>query len=202
MNRKRQGMAKKRYWKILIAAATSLILTLVAGGVIPLGGTNQTPPAFAQRIPLQTAAEQVYKLLPDFPKENNYTNRQSGEKDKNNTLASRFIRYHIFVKGRLPIYRLDWKHTLADYLGVNERIEKNVYPGRETLTENPFQGDIAAISKLNRVQRETLINTMVGIYGPKTTQTPAPNPTTNQSAPTANPTPTVAPPGSGSDLLK
>ncbi|MCT7952824.1 hypothetical protein NG798_23775 [Ancylothrix sp. C2] len=195
-------MAKQRYWKILIAAATSLMLTLVAGGVVPLSGTNNTPPVFAQRIPLQNAAEQVYKLLPDLPTENNYTNRQSGQIDKTNTLASRFIRYHLFIKGRPAIYRLDWKHTLADYLGVNERIEKSLYPGHDTLRENPIEGDIAAISKLNRAQREILVNTLVGIYSPKTTQTPAPTPSTNQPAPPPTPTPPVAPPGTGSDLLK
>ena len=210
MKRKSSGMTKRRYWKILMVAATSLMLTLVAGGVVPLSGTNNTPPAFAQRIPLQNAVEQVYKLLPDLPQENNYKNRQSGEIDKTNTLASRLIRYHLFIKGRPAIYRLDWKHTLADYLGVNERIEKNVYPGHDTLTENPIQGDIAAISKLNRAQREILVNTLVGIYSPKTTQTPAPTPaqtpaptpSTNQPAPPPTPMPPVVPPGTGSDLLK
>jgi hypothetical protein len=190
------------YWKILMAAATSLMLTLVAGGVLPLSGTNNTAPAFAQRIPLQNAVEQVYKLLPDLPQENNYKNRGSGEIDKANTLASRLIRYHLFIKGRPAIYRLDWKHTLADYLGVNERIEKSVYPGHDTLTENPIEGDIAAISKLNRPQREILVNTLVGIYSPKTTQTQTPTPPSNQPAPPRTPTPPVAPPGSGSELLK
>jgi hypothetical protein len=47
----------------------------------------------------------LYTALPDMPKENQYKNKDTGKIAENNTLGSRLIRYHIYVKGRSPIYR-------------------------------------------------------------------------------------------------
>lgn len=121
-------------------------------------------PAYAQRFNPNNVWQQVYEQLPDLPLENQYISRETGDIVSDNTLVDRFIRYHIYVQGRPPIYRLDWKQTLADYLGVNEFIEATTYPSGDTLTTNPMEGDIAAINSLNRAQRAALVETIVNIF--------------------------------------
>ncbi|OCR00864.1 hypothetical protein BCD67_24375 [Oscillatoriales cyanobacterium USR001] len=107
----------------------------------------------------------VYQRLPDFPLENNYVLKETGKVDPNNTLVARLIRYHLFVKGRPANYRLDWKVTLADYLGVTpEYLEESVYPGGDVLRQNPMEGDRAVIQSLNRTQRDTLIQVLVDVF--------------------------------------
>jgi hypothetical protein len=170
----------------------------------PLGGISKSSPLFfaglafvavllvivqplvAQDLRVGEAWQQVYQLLPDFPLENQYINRETGKVAESNTLISRLIRYHIYVKARPVNYRLDWKLTLADYLGVNERMPASTYPSADTLRTNPFQNDVAVIRSLNRTQRDALVQTLVNIF---TTREGA-------SAPTASPTPQVpnAPP--------
>ena len=120
--------------------------------------------ANAQNIRPETAATRVYQLIPDLPQENQYLRRETGETDVDNTLISRLIRYHQYIKNRPLNYRLDWKLTLADYLGVNEPIRDFRYPGSSTLESNPLKGDLAVINSLNRLQRNELVNTLVGIY--------------------------------------
>lgn len=85
--------------------------------------------------------------------------------DEENTLISRLIRYHIFVKGRPHPFRLDWRLTLADYLGPMSawgliRIRGNV------LTENPLEGDQAAIASLTRQERDRLVHVLTSIFNP------------------------------------
>ena len=80
-----------------------------------------------------------------------------------NTLASRLIRYHIYVKRRSPICRFDQKLTLADQLGVNEIMYEDSYPGNDTLKQNPLASDRIAISKLTRRQRNNLVRILVNI---------------------------------------
>lgn len=140
-------------------------------------------PAFAQSVSPRDVWRQVYKQLPDLPLENQYVNKETGKVDSDNTLANRIIGYHIYVKGRAPIYRLDWKLTLADYLGANELMQEEVYPGFETLRSNPITGDRAAIERLSRQQRDALVQTLVSIFNP------------NYSAPAAKtpPQPSTAP---------
>ncbi len=111
-------------------------------------------------------APQVYKQLPNLPLENRYINQETGKVDSGNTLLNRLIRYHIYVKGRPPIYRLDWKLTLADYLGANEFMEESRYPGSDSLRGKPIEGDRAAISRLNRNQRDALVQVLVSIFNP------------------------------------
>ncbi|MFQ4144809.1 hypothetical protein [Chlorogloeopsis sp. ULAP02] len=121
-------------------------------------------PAYAQRVNPSEVWQQVYKQLPDLPKENNYTSQETGKVATNNTLVSRMIRYHIYVKGRPPNYRLDWKLTLADYLDANEVMYETLYPGHDTLRQNPFAGDRAAIRRLNRQQRNALVQALVNVF--------------------------------------
>lgn len=145
------------------------------------------PAATAQRIQIDQVWQQVYQQLPDFPLENQYINKETGDVSSNNTLVSRLIRYHIYIKGRPTNYRLDWKLTLADYLGVNERIDEDTYPSGTALRTNPMQGDVVAIQSLTRVQRDALVNTLVGLLNPKAT-----DPATT-APPIVNPNPSPEP---------
>ncbi|MEM9948708.1 MAG: hypothetical protein AAF810_21965 [Cyanobacteria bacterium P01_D01_bin.36] len=121
-------------------------------------------PAVAQPEPIRRVSPsvlsaRVYEQLPNFPLENQYISSETGNIDTNNTLASRFIRYHIYIQNRPTNFRLDWKLTLADYLGAFERISPNRYADYG-LRENPLSADIAAIESLSPSQRNTFINTL------------------------------------------
>ena len=118
--------------------------------------------------------QKVYKQLPYLPLENRYINKQTRQVDLENSLVNRLIRYHVRIKKRSPNYRLDWKLTLADYLDANELIEETLYPGYDTLQQNPIQGDRAAIKRLNRKQRDALVQTLVQIFAPNYSTTAAP----------------------------
>lgn len=146
-------------------AATALTLL---GGQSPF---SHPQPVSAQSVRYQDTAKQLYQRLPDFPLENQYASKMTGEVAVENTLARRLLQYHSDVKGRSPIYRLDWKLTLADYLGVNEPLAASTYPSHNLLQSNPMQGDRAAINRLNRSQRDALIQAFVEIYMDKTDQT-------------------------------
>jgi len=76
----------------------------VVAGVLVFSAGNLTniQPAVAQRISPGDVWQLVYQQLPDFPKENQYITKASGRVAENNTLASRLIRYHIYVKERAP----------------------------------------------------------------------------------------------------
>lgn len=151
-----------------IAASTLSIIILTSGiSIFPLS------PAPAQRISSSDVWQLVYQQLPDFPKENQYISKSSGKVAENSTLVSRLIRYHIYVKERAPNYRLDWKLTLADYLDTNEVMYETTYPGNDTLRQNPLEGDRAAIQRLNRNQRNALVQVLTNVFTP---QSPAPNP--------------------------
>lgn len=140
---------------------------------------------------IEEAAAQVYALEPDLPLENQYVNEDTGRASDRNTLISRLIRYHSYVKGRPFTYRLDWKLTLADYLGANERVTASAYPGNDTLRPAPLAGDTAAINRLTRNQRDRLVQALVTVYTP-----PASSAETSPAAPpAASPAPSVpAPP--------
>ena len=68
-------------------------------------------PAVAQSIASSDAWRKVYQQLPEFPLENKYVSKKTRKVSKNQTLARRLIRYHVYVKGRAPNTRLDWKLT-------------------------------------------------------------------------------------------
>ncbi|MDE5078823.1 MAG: hypothetical protein O4751_11330 [Trichodesmium sp. St2_bin6] len=107
----------------------------------------------------------VYEKIPYLPWENYYISKETGKVNTEDTLVSRLIRYHFYVKGRAPNYRFDWKLTLADYLGANDYLRSSVYPGNDSLTENPMKGDRQAIQNLTRSQRNALVNRLVDIFG-------------------------------------
>ena len=167
-------------------------------------------PAQAQSFNTSTIATQVYERLPDLPREDHYASKDKGSSGSESTLVSRLIRYHANVKGRSTDYRLDWKITLADYLGVNDYLVEDLYPGYGFLKKNPMTGDIATIQRLNRAQRAALVQVLVDVHGgspsPAAAPPPAPPPapvSTPASPPAVRPKTRLAPlptPG-GADLL-
>ncbi len=120
--------------------------------------------AIAQGFIKSDAWQQVYQQLPNFPRENQYISKETGKVAENNTLVSRMIKYHVYIKQRPPNYRLDWKLTLADYLGANEIMEDGSYPGNDTLRKNPIEGDRAVIKRLKLRQRDALVEALVNAF--------------------------------------
>jgi hypothetical protein len=181
-----------RYMGLLL-----LGLALALGGALGLGGRSpavaQLPPVVVPRVPLNSAAaEAIHAQFPDLPLENQYIDRTTGDVAASNTLVRRLINYHLLVKGRPPFSRLDWKLTLADYLGANELMFQANYPGAMELRTNPLAGDRAAIAQLTRQQRNDLVLALVLAfnpdYGEASHAAPASEPVPEPSAP-----PTAAP---------
>lgn len=165
---------------LTLAALTSVFLFLGANVSSNLIGAQ---PATAQIFSASDAWRKVYERIPNFPLENQYVSKETGKVDQNNTLASRLIRYHVFVKSRPPNYRMDWKLTLADYLGVHEYLVESQYPGSTTLRQNPMEGDRTAISKLNRQQRDALVNVLVSLFQTNPPEAPTPKPSVSPPPP-------------------
>jgi hypothetical protein len=205
-------------FSVAVAVATAGLVVLTALPTTNSIAQHSTAPAWLTSLLLHPASAQevvetsdvwqrVYKLIPSFPLENQYVNRDTGKVSQNNTLASRLIRYHVYTKGRPPNYRLDWKLTLADYLGVNERISESTYPGADTLRTNPLEGDKAVINRLTRAQRDQLVQVLVSIFTPAagstSGQSPANAPTNpaNPASPSTRPSTQPANPNSNSDSL-
>lgn len=191
-------MVKKPRLLRNIVIVTGLIFFLGGGKI---GKLATIEPAIAQFISPQEVAPFVYEQLADFPLENQYISLETGEVATNHTLIRRLLSYHLYIKNRLPNSRLDWKLTMADYLGVHDKIDESRYPGHNSLTVNPFAQDLAIIDNLDRQQREQLISALVNTFVPK------PEPET--PTPTSNPTPTPTTPNNPSlpqpgdaDLLK
>ena len=132
-----------------------------------LSSSLSLPVATAQTLRPEGVASMVYQQMPDLPPENQYIRQETGEVDEDNTLISRLVRYHQYVKARPTIFRLDWKLTLADYLGANETISESRYPGYSTLMTNPMKRDIKAINNLTFQQRQQLVDLIVSIYRPQ-----------------------------------
>ena len=177
----------------------SYLLLMVFGCSLSLnmGLFSLTPPVSAQRsIQPEEVAAIIYEKMPEIPLENQYIRKESGEVDPEHTLMSRFVRYHRDVQKRIMRYRFDWKLTFADYLGVNESIKPERYPGNATLTENPQESDIEAIRQLNRRQRQAIVDLIASIYQVETVEsqeTPPEQPkpeNTNNNTPEPSPSPT------------
>jgi hypothetical protein len=145
----------------LIQFSLSLCLILVG---VELIDRLYIDPVYAQTLNPDEVANVVYQRLPNIPQENQYFERESETVAKNNTLVSRLVRYHQYIKSRPTNFRIDWQLTLADYLGVNETMQEKRYPGSSTLTVNPLDSDRQVIIKLTRQQRLELIDVLVGIY--------------------------------------
>ncbi|HEY9748101.1 MAG TPA: hypothetical protein V6C63_05465 [Allocoleopsis sp.] len=176
----------KRPYRLLkfIAIVLSVAGLTAIASVMTLSSPSlfHPAPAFSQSlVRLEEAGQQVYKQLPNLPRENQYVSTETGKVDPNNTLMRRMIRYHIYVKGRPPGYRLDWKLTLADYLGANSLMQESQYPGYDSLKTNPLEGDRAVIGRLNRAQRDTLAQALANVFSPRTSQSAQPpTPSTNR----------------------
>jgi hypothetical protein len=176
--------------KVLQQAALAgifLVLTIVLPGIL------DTQSAAAQRVRPDGVWQQVYDRLPNLPRENQYVSQETGKVVPNNTLIGRLIRYHVYVKNRPTQYRLDWKLTLADYLNRNEPIEESTYPSRADLKKNPMEADIAAIEKLNRAERDALVQVIFESFNPQSRLSPA---APAQRSPDSNSAPTTREPGS------
>jgi hypothetical protein len=198
-------MAVKRlkYWILLLTTPSITYLSQYFNfSYEQLFGDKFSSPTlvFAQTITPEKVAEEVYQQIPDFPLENNYTSRETNQINLENTLISRLVRYHQYTKSRPTTFRLDWKLTLADYLGKNEIINDERYPGFNTLTQNPFSGDRKIIENLTMQQRNNLVKVLVSIYNPnaenKPTEKPSQNPQNNNSSPSF-----ILPKPGGADLL-
>jgi hypothetical protein len=132
------------------------------------------PIVVLRRIDPVAIATQIYQQYPDLPCENTYRQADSGNVNPEDTLVSRFIRYHLYVKDRPANFRFDWKLSLADYLGAFDSINPDNYPSADTLTENPASADQTAIQALSRTQRNQLVQALFEIF---TGGSPNPEPT-------------------------
>lgn len=157
--------------------------------------------AIAQSLRPESVSALVYQRFPDFPKENQYTRQETGESDPDNTLVTRLIRYHEDVKKRPPRFRLDWKLTLADYLGVNEPMKPERYPGNSTLSVNPMDSDIKAIRSLDRARRTALVDFLADLYQPKEETVSTPKPPSQSPTPQRPATPSLSQPGDAQLLM-
>ncbi|MBE9010311.1 hypothetical protein IQ250_08850 [Pseudanabaenaceae cyanobacterium LEGE 13415] len=137
---------------------------ILVSGIALLCSANPAIAQTTRQVQIQDAWQQVYKAVPELPLENQYVTRVTGKVDPNNTLVTRMIRYHSFIKGRPVNFRLDWKYTLADYLGINEPMQASSYPGSDNLRQNPFERDRDIIQKLNRRQRNALVQALVHVF--------------------------------------
>ena len=156
----------KLKYNLFIGIVATAISAIILSSPHPYPDNNIVgiQPAIAQRVAASNAWRQVYQKLPEFPLENKYISKKTRKVSENHTLARRLIRYHIYLKGRAPNSRLDWKLTLADYLKANEIMYDSSYPGSDTLKTNPIDGDRAAIKRLNRRQRNALVQVLVNIF--------------------------------------
>ncbi|MEG4231004.1 hypothetical protein QUA40_02640 [Microcoleus sp. Pol11C3] len=177
MNRLKQGLSFLLV--TLIVAIFTLLSWVLESGELSMSALEpsllrSSESATVQRVAQQSVPPQVrvqdawkfvYEKLPDFPIENNYISKETGKVDPTNTLIGRLIRYHVFVKGRPPNYRFDWKLTLADYLGATpDYLVESVYPGKDVLRSNPMEQDRAAIQRLKRAQRDALVQALVDVF--------------------------------------
>ena len=160
-----------------------LVLAIGFGASHPLGlGAS---PVWAQSP--KTIAVQVYERVPNLPLENQYIRRETNRMAADSTLVSRLIQYHAFVKGRSTQFRLDWKITLADYLGLNERVLPETYPGYDFLKSNPINNDLTVVRQLNRAQRAALVQALVDAHTGRSAQGNSQQPSRSQSPPEGTP---------------
>ena len=184
--------------KTIISFCFGIMLFIVASNFKNI----QLSPVVAQSLRPNDVAAQVYQLIPELPLENQYLSQETQEVATNNTLVSRFIRYHQYVKSRPVKFRLDWKFTIADYLEANELIAYDRYPGSKTLTIHPLEKDRAAIYNLSRSQRNQLIDTLVSIYNSSSTSTPGSTTETTQPSPSNSDNAPRLPQPGDADLLR
>jgi len=189
-----KGKAIRLTQRLTIATLTGVCLFLCLPearktGVFKLIGSQ---PATAQIFSSQDSWRQVYQRLPDFPRENEYVSKETGKVNSDDTLVSRLIRYHLYVKSRPANNRFDWKLTMADYLGAHEFLVESQYPSGNTLQENPMESDRTVIQKLTRSQRDALVDVLVSIFNTNRAQTPTQTPRASPSPSPLAPPPTTS----------
>ena len=135
-----------------VATAIATILLSIAPSTLP---------ANANIVRTAEIAQKIYTELPEIPLENQYFNQKLKKIDPNNTLINRILHYHAFTKGRPADMRLDWKLTLADYLGANDIMDPATYPSHDVLNKNPLDNDRAAVNTLTRSIRDQLIDRLI-----------------------------------------
>ena len=136
------------------------LLVGLLGAVAFIGlPSAQAQPAQLRRIDPVAIATLIYEQVPALPLENQYVSSKTGQIAEDNTLVSRIIRYHLYSKDRPTNFRLDWKLTLADYLGAFDRISANNYADYG-LKENPALADVAVVQNLSREDRDLLIDAL------------------------------------------
>jgi hypothetical protein len=118
-------------------------------------------PTVGQTVRVGEAWKVVYQQLPELPQANQYISRETKQPDPSNTFAGRLISYHLYTRNRPAGLRLDWKHTIADYLNANEDIDADTYPTQKRMQTNPLEGDRAVIQQLTRAQRDQLIQVVI-----------------------------------------
>jgi hypothetical protein len=147
----------RRWWRSVQLGLLGLCLGLCLSGL----GT----PSAAQSMRVSEAWKQIYQQLPALPQENQYIDRATKQPDQANTFVGRLISYHLYSKNRPAALRLDWKHTIADYLGANEDIDADLYPTQKRLRTNPLDGDRAVLQNLSRTDRDRLVQVLVSTLG-------------------------------------
>ncbi len=183
------------------------VLLAIWGGygqsAIVISPVSAQQPFVSQSVRPEAAATIIYQRLTYLPQENQYVAQETGQIAADNTLVTRLIRYHQDLKKRPTRFRLDWKLTLADYLGVNELMNLERYPGYSTLSSNPMENDVKAIRTLNRRQREELVDLLVSLYQPKKESSATPTtPSEPESSPESTPSkPTLSKPGDAQLLM-
>lgn len=122
------------------------------------------PPAFAQRLrDLTFTVDRIYERLPDLPLDNHYATL-AGRTAAESTWVKRVLLYHIRTKGRLPTSRFDWRLTFADYLEANVPMYASQYPGADSFSTNPLNGDRDRFQGLSRQDRSELLTTILDVY--------------------------------------
>ncbi|MGI0496933.1 hypothetical protein ACOKW7_00475 [Limnospira platensis CENA597] len=166
------SIKRSPYPRLVALAVASLVLFTAIATLTKSPTRAQIPPQHSSQLAqggmlrVRDVWQQVYELLPDLPKENHHISTETGEPAEDNTLIDRLIRYHVYIQNRPTQFRLDWKLTLADYLGANKIMRPEQYPRARVLRENPLEGDKKAIGSLNRQQRDALVDVLVGIFNP------------------------------------
>ncbi len=191
-----------RYWSSLNRSGGGLLLSSAVALLF-------APVSFAQLSSPTDVAKLVYRRVPTLTLENQYIRTDSNKQAVESTLVSRIVQYHNSVKGRSPLFRLDWKTTLADYLGIHEVIQPETYPGYAFLKKNPLESDRTSVQKLNAAQRNALVQSLVDAFtgtqpASGAIKTPAPStPSTKQPKPEPTYRPVLTPlavPGSAGSL--
>ncbi len=178
----------KRYRRLgAFLAALFLLLAITHS---PSGQVAIAQPTPIRRANPAAISAQIYQQLPELPLENQYLSEDTGTAVADNTLISRLIRYHIYIKNRPTVFRLDWKLTVADYLGAFERISADSYLDYG-LRSNPYENDIAAITSLSPAQRNSLVNALYAAF--TTPQNPEQS-AEPSSGPSPEPSPAALPP--------